>query len=241
MSADDVAARIDEYLGNLRKALKNVATDEREEMIEEIRCHIVERIEAGDQVTGEAINQVLRAVGDPNELASQYRTESMLRRAAKSRSPWVLLHSTLRWGTTGVLGFIAFAITLTGYGCAAVCYLCALLKPLFPTHIGLWLSPEHTLTLGYWNGRLSGTEVYGISVRTSPFSLALLGTQSATNGPVREIYGPWFFPASLLCGLLFIIVTTYFTKGFIKRFGWRKSSLPLLSTESLSAGSGSET
>lgn len=220
MSADHVDARIDQYLANLRRALSDVAAAERDEMIEEIRCHIVERIEGEGQATAEAINHVLHAVGDPNELASQYKTEAMLRRAAKSRSPWVLLPSTLRWAMTGIVGFVAFAITLTGYGCAAVCYLCALLKPIFPTRIGLWLSPEHTLTLGYWNGRLSGTEVYGISVR--PSSVALLGTQSATNGPVREIYGPWFFPASFLCGLLFIIVTTYFTKWFIRKFGWRK-------------------
>jgi len=238
MSADNVTARTDEYLASLRKALGDVPIAERDEMVEEIRSHIFERIEAEGQATERVINQVLRAVGDPNELASQYKVEALLRGAAKSRSPWVLLRSTLRWAMTGIVGFIAFAITLTGYGCAAVCYLCALLKPILPARIGLWLSPEHTLTLGYWNGRLSGTEVYGISVRP-PFSF-VLGTLSATNGPVREIYGPWFFPASFLCGLLFIMVTTYFTKWFIRKFGWRKSSHSLLLRESLSASSGSE-
>jgi uncharacterized membrane protein len=235
MCADNIPARIDEYLAILRNALDDVPTAERDEMIEEIRSHILERIEAERQVTGEVIDQVLQAVGDPKELASQYRTEAMLRRAARSRSPWVLLRSTLRWAMTGIAGVLAFLIALVGYGCAAVSWLCLLLKPFFPGRIGLWLSPERTVTLGYWNGRFSGTEVYGIAVRP-PFSFAL-GTLSATNGPVREALGTWLYPVSVLCGLLFVLLTTWFTRWFITKFGERKSSRPVSSRERLSVSS----
>ena len=219
-------ARIAEYLANFRKALAGVPATEKDELIEEMRSHIVERVATEGQVGGDVISRVLSAVGDPKELASQYRTEALLRQAASSRSPWVLLRSTLRWGTTGIAGFVALVVTLAGYGCAAACYLCALLKPIFPARIGLWLSPEHTLTLGYWNGRLLGTEVYGIAVRP-PISFGL-GTLSSTNSPVREILGAWLFPVSLLVGLLFVMVTSHFTSWSIRKFGLRRSSHSLL-------------
>lgn len=231
MCADNVDIRIEEYLACLQKNLSKLPNAERDELIEEMRCHILERIADEDQVSGDVVSRVLTAVGEPKQLASQYETEYMLRQAARSRSPLVLLGSTLKWGTKGITGFVAFAVTLAGYGCAAVGYLCALLKPILPERIGLWLSPEHTLTLGFWNGRLSGTEVYGISVRP-PISF-VLGTQSATNGPVREISGPWFFPVSLMVGLLFVVGTTYFTRWYIKRFGWRTSAPALLVYPSL--------
>jgi uncharacterized membrane protein len=232
MCEDNLDARIAEYLANFRKALGGVPAAEKDELIEEMRSHIVDRVADEAQVTGDVVSRVLSAVGDPKELASQYKTEAILRQAARSKSPWVLLRSTLRWATTGIAGFVAFTVTLAGFGCAAVCYLCALLKPIVPARVGLWISPEHTLTLGYWNGRLSGTEIYGISVR-QPVSF-VLGTLSSTNGPVREILGAWLFPVSLLAGVVFVIATTYFTRWYIRKFGWRRSSHSLLPRQSLS-------
>ncbi len=216
MYADDVAGRIEGYLATLRKALTEAPAQETDEIIEEFRTHIAERLEAEGEVTEQTVNQVLRAVGDPRELASHYKREAMLRRAATSKSPWLLLRTTLRWATTGLVGAVAFAVTATGYGCAAVAYLCALLKPILPAQIGLWLGPEHTITLGYRASRFSA-EMYGISVRL-PASFAL-GTLGATEGPARELLGPWLFPVTLLLGVLFVFVTGSFTRWFIRRFG----------------------
>jgi hypothetical protein len=215
-------AVVNEYLGRLRKAFDHVPSVERDELVEEVRSHVLERIEAEPHVTEQVVSDILRAVGDPKELASQHKTEAMLSRAVRSKSPWVLLRSTLGWAMTGTTGIVALFVTLTGYGCAAVCYLSAFLKPFFPARIGLWLRPEHTLTLGFWDGRFSGTEVYGISVR--PPALFVLGTLSPTQGPVRELLGSWLLPVGLLCGGLFVVGTTLLTGWFIRRFGLRKSS-----------------
>jgi hypothetical protein len=218
-------AVVTQYLVRLEKAFRHVAPAERDELVEEVRSHVLERMEAAPRVTEQVVNDILRALGDPKELASQHKTEAMLRRAVGSRSPWVLLRSTMRWATTGTAGLIALLVVTTGYGSAAVCYLSVFLKPLFPARVGLWLRPEHTLTLGYWDGRFSGTEVYGISVRP-PFSF-VLGTLSPTEGPVRELLGPWMYPVGLLCGGLFVIATTLLTRWFIRRFGPQKWSRSL--------------
>jgi uncharacterized membrane protein len=221
MRANDISARIDAYVADFRAAMGEIPVAEREEMLQEIRSHIVERVQAEGEVTEYRLNQILGSVGDPRQLASQYKTEAMLRSATRSISPLVLLRATFRWATTGIVGVVALLIAVFGYGAAATCALCLLLKPLFPSRVGLWLSPQHTVTLGYWNGQITGTEIYGFAFRP-PFNV-VLGTLTSTNGPVREILGPWIYAVSLLGALLLLIGTTYFIRWFIRQVGPRRS------------------
>jgi hypothetical protein len=51
---------------------------EREEMLQEIRSHIVDRVQAEGEVTEYHFNRILGSVGDPRQLASQYKTEAIL-------------------------------------------------------------------------------------------------------------------------------------------------------------------
>lgn len=153
MSTNSVTESVDEYCKRLGKALHKLQTPERDEFIREVRSHILERVEAEPEVTAEVLAEIFRAVGEPKALAAEYRTQAMLREATRSDVPWVLrpyvlLRTTLRWGVTSIAGMVAFLFTIIGYGCAVVFYLCALLKPAFPTHIGLWSAAQHTLTLG---------------------------------------------------------------------------------------------
>ncbi len=216
MLSDDMLQAIDHYCERLRKALAKAPAAERDEIVEDVRHHVLERVDAEGHVTGQALDAVLRAVGDPNDLASEYRMHAMLRHASASRSPLILLNTTIRWATTGVVGMTAAVITLVGYGCAAVFYLSAFLKPFFPSRIGLWLGPRHTVTFGYWNGRLSETEVYGISLR--PPASFVLGTLSPTDGPVRDLLGIWLVPVAVVCGVFAMLATTLFARWFIGRF-----------------------
>jgi uncharacterized membrane protein len=219
MQTDSAVRQIDEYLASLHKALGKLPPQARDDITKEIRSHILERVEEEGRVTEQTVNEVLRAMGDAREFASQYRTQAVLRRATTSKSPWTLLRATARSATTGLAGVVAFTATIAGYGCALVAYLCALLKPILPSHIGLWLGPEHTLTLGYRASRLAA-ETYGISVR--PPASFVLGTLSATHGPAQELLGPWLFPVTLLLGVLLVFVTTRFARWSIRRFAQRK-------------------
>jgi len=225
VSTNSVTESVDEYCKRLGKALRNVPTPEREDFVREVRSHILERVEAEPEVTAAVLSKIFRAVGEPKELASEYRTQAMLREATRSGAqwilrPWVLLRATLRWAVTSIAGLVAFFVTVIGYGFAVVFYLCALLKPIFPTHIGLWLAAQHTVSLGYWNGQLSGAEVYGMSLRP-PISFILLGTLGPTGGPIRELLGYWIIPIGFLCGALFFLATSMLTRWFIARFNRR--------------------
>ncbi len=225
MPTDDVIESIDEYCKRLWKALHKVPFPERDDLVREVRTHILERVEGEARVTPKILTEILRAVGEPKELAAEYRTQAMLREATRREPswvlrPWVLLRATLRWALTSMAGLVAFLVTVIGYGCAAVFVFCALLKPVFPARIGLWLAPQHTLSLGYWNGHLSGTEVYGISVRP-PVSF-VLGTLGSTDGPIRELLGNWLIPVTIPCGALFFLATSIVARWFIARFNRKK-------------------
>jgi len=219
MPANDVMEAIDQYCNRLWKALHKVPSLDRDEIVRDVRAHILERVEADPRVTEQVLAKILQAVGDPKELASEYRTQTVLRQATYSRSPWALLRATLRWAATSVIGVVAFLSTVIGYGCATVFFLSAFLKPMFPSRFGLWLAPQHTLCFGYWNAH-SGTELYGISVR--PPASFVLGTLGPTDGPVRELLGAWLSPVGVLCGVLSFLATSLIARWLIRRFSQNK-------------------
>ncbi len=215
MLSDSVQQAIDDYLARLRKGLRRLPAAERDELLEEIRGHLLEKLEACGRDDERSLAGVLRAMGDPAQLASQYATEGLLRRAATTRSPWLLLRTTSRWARRGVAGLVALLVTVAGYGSALVCYVCAVAKPLFPSHFGMWLTPEHSVTIGYWSGRLP-SELLGLSVGPSG-GLVIFGTFGPTSGPVRELLGPWLTPAGIVAGFLLAVATTWCTRALVRR------------------------
>ena len=232
MPNNDVIEAVDQYCRRLWKALHKLPSLESDDFVREVRSHILERIEAEPGVTPEILAGILQEVGEPRNLAVEYRTQAMLREVTREEArwvlrPWVLLRTTLRLGMTSITGLVAFLVTVIGYGCTIVFYLCALLKPFFPSRIGLWLAPQHTLSLGFWNGRLFATEIYGISVR-APFNF-VLGTLSPTDGPVRELLGKWLIPVCFLCGAFFFLATSIVARWFIRRFKRKEKWSPPLS------------
>jgi len=103
------------YLGRLGRAAAKFPPAEREEIVAEIRSHILERSQADGVVEAGRVRETLEALGTPEEIASQYVTNALLERAAGSRSPWVLLRATLHWAALGAKGFGIFVIAITGY------------------------------------------------------------------------------------------------------------------------------
>jgi len=84
-------------------ALRGVEENEVREIVEELRSHILEKAVGGD------VDSALAALGGPEELAGRYLTDSLLARAAGSRSPVRLLRSLLRWASLS-LGWLLCAV-----------------------------------------------------------------------------------------------------------------------------------
>lgn len=181
------ADTIDRYLLRFRVALTGVK--DKEELVSEIRSHIVERLEDTSRPMDEVVERTLTGLGAPEVLAARYHTEGLLQRASTTMSPLLLLRATMRWAMTGIRGFFAFWVLFVGYFTAGAFYLAAILKPFFPDNVGM-----------YW-----GPNTYGIGVAVS------------NQPPSTELLGMWFPPVALALGCLFIIGTTKFVRWMISK------------------------
>ena len=203
--AGDVRQRIDAYLGALRGRLRGMNHDEVREIVEELRSHILDKAAASESANGEitmaGVDSALRALGSPEELASQYITDSFLARAQMSRSPWQILRSLFRWASLSLAGFFVLLGSLLGYFCGAVFILVAALKPFHPHTAGLWLL------------RNGGGDTE-ISFRLGFGSVPLGG---------KDVLGWWIVPLGWMAGLGLVMLTTHIALWFVRQY--RKSLL----------------
>jgi uncharacterized membrane protein len=205
---------VDGYCARLRAALGRLPAGQREDFVQEMRSHVLERAREEEPLTRDGLAGILERLGDPRELAAAYELDALLDRAEGSRSPGLLLRASLRWARTGLAGLGVFVLTTAGYGCALVCYVCAVLEPFFPTRFGLWQGVGSRLTFGFWSGRL-GDEVYGIAVQPGSF---VLGTLGPAEGPLRDVLGMWIVPIGLVLGAALGLGTTFASRSLIRRF-----------------------
>ena len=179
-----------DYLQRLRTSLRSITLAEREDIVQEIEMHIRERMAEGSQTSA----QVLKQLGPADELALQYSTGTLLKRASASFSPLLLLRATFRWAMTGLQGFAVFMIALLGY-CLGLGFLAVgILKPIDPAHVGLWVGPD----------------LFDFGAR-----------YPAPSGAIHEVLGWWMIPVAAFLAAFFLTFTTRLTRSLIRRFGWK--------------------
>lgn len=192
----DGTRKLEAYLNELNAGLRGVPEGERSEIVAELRSHV--RDSAGNELDEIAVVAALERLGSPTELASLYRTQTMLTRAGNSPSSWLLFRSLFRWATMSVAGFFIFLGLLIGYVITACFFLAALVKPFAPDRVGLWWLPgsgqdgELSLRIGFF---------------TSP---------SPPQG--TELLGWWIVPLGLMLGALACWLTPRFGRWAIRRF-----------------------
>jgi uncharacterized membrane protein len=189
---------IERYLLRLNAALLSVPTAEREEFLREIRGHIFERLEQSSDVAA-----ILAAVGDPEELAEQFRAETSLARSAHSWSALVLMRTAVRWALSGAQGFSIFMVALIGYGLAASFYISAILKPIFPKNIGIF-AYDTTFNIGFDNAPQR-----------------------------HDISGPYFTLYAMIAGFLLVFATSSALRAMMRKFARVKSRFAAVPGESI--------
>jgi len=140
-SAQVPNARIETYLDRLQSALRGVSPDYQQDILCEIRAHIVDSTEHSSDQSG-AVDRVLHLLGTPEELAARYSTECQLQRASRSFSPWLILPTCWHWAKLGIKGTLAFLVALFGYSLALAFTAAVFLKPFMPSKVGMWIGPE---------------------------------------------------------------------------------------------------
>lgn len=183
-TADPVAA----YLSRVSSKLKGISESQKEEIVAEIRSHLVERVQQfsaeGSPSPAEA---AVAAMGDADTLASQFLQEERRRQASRSFSPWVLLRAAAGVSFTGVKGLVAFLAGMIGYGVALGLVVVAILKPFMPSRVGFWIGPH----------------------------LLAWGMPGSTAG-AHEVAGPYFAPVSVVLAFLFGSGTTLLLRWLMR-------------------------
>lgn len=137
LSTDSQRA-IDSYLAALRKQLRDLMEEDVNDIVEEIRAHILDK--TATAAVPEQVEQTLKALGTPETLASRYRTEELMKRAHAHRSgAQVALLVIQRIGAV-LFGLAAFAVSIVGYCIGGGLVVLAVMKIVWPHGTGLWES-----------------------------------------------------------------------------------------------------
>lgn len=184
-----VEIEIRRYTTRLRRALGSLQAGEVDDIVLEIQGHIAERLTgAADPVTAAA--EVFEALGDPEELAAQYLTESVLAQGRAGRSPLALLRALQRWAMEGLFGLVVFLVGILGYSFSAALVVVAVLKPFYPHHVGFWNRPPDLFAVGFVSG---------------------------PPDPQYEVLGWWIIPLGLIVGCLLWLGMTRLLGGVLRR------------------------
>jgi hypothetical protein len=188
--------RVDGYLRRVRQRLQGMREEDALEIVEELRSHILDKATLNGEMTAAGVDSAMAALGSPEELASEYITDSMLARAEVSRSPVRILESLFHWASLSVSGFVALLVTIFGYFIGGVFLLCAVMKPFHPQTAGLWLIPQ-------------GADDVEISFRLGFGSVPLSS---------RDLLVWWIVPVGLLAGCGLVVLTTKYAVWRARRY-----------------------
>ncbi|MFZ0392486.1 MAG: DUF1700 domain-containing protein [Terracidiphilus sp.] len=177
--------QMETYLTSLRAHLGPMTLNQREEILREIEAHVRD----AQEEPGATLENVLKRLGAPEELAAQYRDGMLIREASRSYSPLVLLRGALRLATRGLLGMIVFLAGMIGYVVGGGFVLSAMLKPLFPGNTGVWVH----------DGRLVD-----------------FGTHFPAPQGAHEVLGNWYIVVMLILGSLLLLGTMYLIRATLR-------------------------
>jgi len=134
-SAVRLPVEAERFLGRLEQALGPLAPGERQEIVDEIRSHLSERAAQG-------ATELLAGFDDPEAYAATFVQERALAGALAGGGTWAVGRALLSgarrigwWYLVLVLGVLHL------YG--AVFLLLAVLKPIFPAKVGLFVGGSH--------------------------------------------------------------------------------------------------
>ena len=195
--------KIKKYLQDLTTALRSLPKAQSNDIVEELRSHIVEKSAAGVDVnldmngamTPASVDAVLAGLGAPESLARLYVADDLQIRALRSRSPVLIIRTLFRWASLSFAGFSALAASIIGYSLSLSLIICGLLRPIHPQTAGLFRIPD-------------GANDYSVSLRLG-FTGVPLGS--------HDLLGSWIIPIGIMAGLSLFLLTSLFALWSIRR------------------------
>ena len=192
---DDAQRKIDAYLTRLQRGLRNLREQDAQEIVAELRSHIMDKAALDGTATSAAVDAALVGLGAPEDLAAEYLTEDLVSRARVTRSPWLVLRSLFRWASLSLGGLLLLIPSLASYFVSVVLAWAAFFKPIHPQSTGLWVIPK-----------------------SSDYELSLHMGFGAPPATGHEVLGWWIIPIGLGLGVGLFLLTLQTDLWFLGRF-----------------------
>lgn len=136
-------SQIESYLAQVRIALRGLPEREIDDILRELRSHVIELAEE----QGGNATAALQSLGDPLDLAMTYRSENQVTRAECSNSPFVILQGLRHTSSNRGGRVLVTALYLFGYANVVTLWAAAVDKLLDPSRTGLWYTPGNVWSL----------------------------------------------------------------------------------------------
>jgi hypothetical protein len=196
-------SRVNGYLFVLERSLKTfLPIDVVGDAVREIESHLRERVAASDGAPNEreALERILLELGPPLHVAKAYSAERIVDEAIATERFVPMLRAVWHLAVTTMVGFGAALGVLIGYLFGFALLALAMLKPIFPENVGIWVRNGHE------------------SLRTEfPWRL---GAQFPVPEGQHIVGGYWVIPICLFLGL---VVLVFNHRGTMKFLSWWRS------------------
>lgn len=187
-------ARVRGYLFVLRKSLRaSLPGDVAQDALREIESHLRERLETTAPQPDErtAVERVLDELGMPLRVAQAYSAELAVDEALATGGIGSVLRAVWNLAFSTVAGFLAMLVVFIGYALGTSFVLLAIMKPIFPANVGLFVVDGVPRSFGALLEVPPGAEVLG-GYWVIPICLALgLGALVVTHRGARTFLTWW--------------------------------------------------
>jgi uncharacterized membrane protein len=195
-------SRVNGYLFVLERSLKTfLPSDVARDAVREIESHIRERIATADGAPNEraALEKILAELGPPLRVAQAYSAERTLDEAIATGRAVPMLRAVWHLAVTTAAGFCAALGIFAAYAVAFAFIAVAVMKPLFPDNVGLWV----------------------FNASGIPHDLGI-----RFPAPTNEhtVGGYWIVPISLFIGLGLMVLNHRWTRRFLNWWRGRRLS-----------------
>ena len=187
--SDTGESRVRGYLYLLQRSLRaSVSSTLSADAVREVESHIRERIAESPGMPNEreALETILTRLGSPSTVARAYSLEMIMEEGATGGRVTAVFRSLFHGAGIGIVEFLTALLLFTGYASGWSFISIAILKPIFPNNVGLWVHEG--------------------------FSLG--GEFPAPEG-VTPLGGYWIIPICLLIGLGVLVLTHRFARRWI--------------------------
>jgi uncharacterized membrane protein len=139
----------DQYNQRLLYLLRRINSEEKEEMLLEIKGHLLESFQQDPaESEEERLLNALDRMGEPEKFLRPLIADKYMNRASKTLSPKDVIKGLYFSLFTGIKKAVLSIFIGLGYILVCILALIAVLKPFFPNHVGVILFNNGSMTAG---------------------------------------------------------------------------------------------